>query len=280
MKHSQIYQAVLLLFIWTLPLLLPAQDKAYPWLDTYDAEQSVAFQIAPPSGFVRVEIDENSFADWLRNLPLRPKDTPVYLYNGRLKGNQRAHHAVVDIDPGKRDLQQCADAVMRLRAEYLLSCGAYEAIQFNFTSGDAAEYVKWKAGYRPQIQGNNVSWRKTKAPNGGYDSFRAYMESVFMYAGTWSLSQEMKTVPVTDLVAGDVFIKGGFPGHAVIVVDVAMHPQTGEKRFLLAQSYMPAQDIHILNHPSHPNNPWYEIPSGVLSTPEWTFESGSLKRFR
>ena len=53
------------------------------------------------------------------------------------------------------------------------------------------------------------------------------------------------SVPYTSLQPGDVFIKGGSPGHAVIVVDVAIYPQTGKTVFLLAQSYMLAQQIHI-----------------------------------
>lgn len=35
------------------------------------------------------------------------------LYNGSQKPNQSVHYAVFDIDVGKEDLQQCADAVMR-----------------------------------------------------------------------------------------------------------------------------------------------------------------------
>ena len=53
-------------------------------------------------------------------------------------------------------------------------------------------------------------------------------------------------VPYTSLQPGDVFIKGGSPGHAVIVVDVAIYPQTGKKVFLLAQSYLLAHQIQIL----------------------------------
>ena len=55
---------------------------------------------------------------------------------------------------------------------------------------------------------------------------------VFMYAGTASLSRELPTVLYTSLQPGDVFIKGGSPGHAVIVMDVAIHPNTGKKVFL------------------------------------------------
>ncbi|MDR3713868.1 MAG: DUF4846 domain-containing protein [Puia sp.] len=59
-----------------------------------------------------------SFGEWLRSIPLK-KDKTVYLYDGSRKQNQSAQFAVLDISVGKEDLQQCADAVMRLRAGYL-----------------------------------------------------------------------------------------------------------------------------------------------------------------
>ncbi len=55
---------------------------------------------------------------------------------------------------------------------------------------------------------------------------------------------------------------------------------TKEKIFLLAQSYMPAQEIQILESTENVN-PWYRLPGGggELVTPEWIFPPGSLKRF-
>ena len=76
------------------------------------------------------------------------------------------------------------------------------------------------------------------------------MDYVFAYAGTYSLAHELKPAPLATLQIGDVFIKGGFPGHAVLVADVVENAQTGEKRFLLVQSYMPAQEMHVLKNPA------------------------------
>jgi hypothetical protein len=78
---------------------------------------------------------------------------------------------------------------------------------------------------------------------------------------------------------GDVFVKGGFPGHAVLVLDAAENAK-GERLFLLGQSYMPAQEFHVLKTPISLRSPWYEADGkGKLVTPEWIFEWEHLRRF-
>lgn len=239
---------------------------------------SIITRFTPPDGFVRQK--QRGFALYLQHLPLKPPETPVYYYNGQKKSNN-VHAAVLDVDVGKRDLQQCADAIMRLRAEYLYARKEYGQIHFNFTNGFRCDYSEWMKGKRITVNGNQVKWvQKTPASN-TYQDFRNYLTIIFSYAGTLSLEKELKPVAIKDLQIGDVFIQGGSPGHAIIVVDLIINTQTNEKRFLLAQSYMPAQDIHIMkNLTSSQNSPWYSIPAnGVLSTPEWTFETTNLKRF-
>ena len=87
---------------------------------------------------------------------------------------------------------------------------------------------------------------------------------------------------MTSMQIGDVLIQGGSPGHAVIVVDMAENPATGEKLYLLAQSYMPAQDIQVLvNLKERDKSPWYTLKGeGSILTPEWGFTSADLKRFK
>jgi hypothetical protein len=161
-----------------------------------------------------------------------------------------------------RDLQQCADAVMRLRAEWLYSMGRKSDIAFNDTKGKRLRF--------------------SSRSKQDYPGFRKYMDFVFAYAGTYSLERELVAVDVNDIRAGDVFIKGGFPGHAVLVTDVVANPATGEKRFLLMQSYMPAQDIHVLKNPaSTDGSPWYSTTFGAtLVTPEWKFSRSQLRRWK
>ncbi|MDO6390285.1 DUF4846 domain-containing protein [Pontibacter sp. BT731] len=245
------------------------------------AGKTIAERFSPPTGYKRAVQPQNSFGAYLQHFKLKPHGAQVHYYNGALKANEGIYDAVLAIDVGNRDLQQCADAVMRLRAEYLYGQEKYDAIHFNFTSGFRADYSKWRQGYRVNVKGNNCSWVKKAAPATSYASFMDYLQVVFTYAGTLSLEREMKAVSMDDLQVGDVFIKGGSPGHAVIVMDVAVLEQTGEKLYLLAQSYMPAQEIQILKNPMNPGiSPWYSTNfKGPLITPEWTFQKSHLKRF-
>ncbi|MBS1636854.1 MAG: DUF4846 domain-containing protein [Bacteroidetes bacterium] len=239
----------------------------------------IASRFPVPVGFSRTKADSSCFGFYLRHLPLKEEGAKVYHYDGTEKRNSDVAAAVVNIDIGDKDLQQCADAVIRLRAEYLYSTKQYNAIHFRFTSGFNAEYSKWRNGYRIKVKGNNVSWYKAGDPDNSYATFRKYLDQVFQYAGTLSLSRELKTIPVQNLAIGDVFIMGGSPGHAVIVVDVA--EKGSQKIFMIAQSYMPAQNIHVLKNPENKAlSPWFIASEGIkLYTPEWTFSWTDLKRF-
>ena len=251
----------------------------YPWQPTTSPADTLAARIPPPAGYLREEAASESFGAWLRGLPLKPGRPEVRLFDGRLKNNQDAHFAVVNIDVGRGDLQQCADAVMRLRAEYLFARGRAERVAFRFTSGHPAEFARWARGERPVVRGSSVRWTAQAAPDDSHASFRRYLDVVFTYAGSSSLAGELKPLDAAELAAGDVFIRPGFPGHAVLVVDTARDPRSGRRVFLLAQSYMPAQEIHVLRNPQEPH-PWYALDFGdTLVTPEWTFTRRELRRF-
>lgn len=235
----------------------------YLWLKSSKPHHSALVNSVPvPNGFERIHVAPGSFAEWLRNLPVKPPSTPVRLYDGRLKWSQDKHVAVIDIDTGTRDLQQCADAVMRLRAEYLLAAGRSRDIVFHDSNGKRLTY-----------HGSEKD----------YPVFRRHMNRVFAHAGSYSLARELRPVPLSDIQIGDVFIQGGFPGHAVIVADMAVSRAGRDKVFLLLQSFMPAQDMHILRNLKAPGgSAWFHppAPGGSLITPEWIFPAKTLRRFK
>lgn len=214
--------------------------------------------IPVPAGFERKKELPDSFGNWLRKIPLK-RDKTVYLYNGEKKKNQLAQFAVLDLPVGNKDLQQCADAVMRLRASWLFDQQRYDDISFADNEGKQYRFTS----------------PFTK------EHFETYLQTVFARCGTASLSKQLKKTSYDQLQAGDVLIRGGFPGHAVMVMDIAVN-KDGEKRFLLAQSYMPAQSIHLLVNPaSEDHSPWYETDPDdeLIATPEYSFYSFELKRW-
>ncbi|MEZ5924562.1 MAG: DUF4846 domain-containing protein [Hyphomicrobiaceae bacterium] len=272
------------LFLMPMIAIGPASGApAYPWRSAAPVEADTLSQrISPPDGFERIPAEPGSFAEWLRGLPLKPKGSMVSLYNGLPKFWTAPPAAVIDIDVGTKDLQQCADAIMRLRAEYLLSRGKTSEIGFDYTNGGRVDFKRWSTGLRPIPKSKGVAWSRKGKADASYASFRRYMDQIFAYAGTYSLSRELHSVPVDEMQIGDLFIKGGFPGHAMLVVDMAESPTTGDRRFLLLQSYMPAQDMHVVLNPSvGGGSPWYAVDFGAkLVTPEWTFEADQLKRWK
>ena len=234
-------------------------------------------RFTPPAGFQRGHAASGTFAAYLRKLPLRAAGTPVLLHDGRTNYRQDVHAAVLDVSVGNRDLQQCADAVMRLRAEHLFAAGRYADIHFNFTNGFRAEFTRWANGERIEVRGNGCRWNGAGRKGWTRENLMSFLETVFTYAGTLSLSKELKSATGA-IEAGDVFIQGGSPGHAVMVLDVA-RDASGRTAFLLAQSYMPAQDIHVLARPDG-QGAWYMSSEGDhLVTPEWTFRWEDRKRW-
>ncbi len=169
--------------------------------------------------------------------------------------------SVVNLPIGNKDLHQCADAVMRLRADYLHKQKKYSEIKFLLVSG------KW-IDYKTFVK-NDYSYAK----------YWKYLEQVFSFANTASLKKQLKSKEFKDISIGDALVQSGNPyGHAVIVVDICMNKK-GEKQFMLAQSYMPAQEIQILYNPLKTNDVWYNTSeiNTIINTPEWQFTISDLK---
>ncbi len=218
---------------------------------SFTSSDNVVTRFKAPDGYHQSSVKPGSFAEWLQNLPLKPAGTQTKTYKGDVARTDYYTAAVVDISVGNQDLQQCADAVMRLRGEYLYHQKNYKAISFNFVSGFKCDYLHYADGYRYQ----NDKWVLKAKKDYSYPAFMRYMNLVFAYAGTLSLDKELHKVANPDeLKTGDIFIHGGSPGHCFIVMDVVENSKH-QKQFLLAQSFMPAQNIQVLQYGS----PWFSL---------------------
>ena len=103
-----------------------------------------------------------------------------------------------------------------------------------------------------------------------------------MWSNTESIDKyDSFSVDIKDIRPGDFFIKSnqGSYGHAINVVDVVVNKTNNNKMFMLSQSYMPAQETHILINPET-GGVWYALDEFKdIVTPEWSFTVTQLKRF-
>jgi hypothetical protein len=239
---------------------------------TNPSADTVLTRFRIPTGYEHVKTQPGSFSEWLQNLPLKPAGTHTLTYDGHVAATDPYTAAVVDMSVGTTDLQQCADAVMRLRGEYLYHKENFAAISFKFESGFKCDYLHYANGYRY----SNDKWVLTAKKDYSYPTFMRYMKLVFMYAGTLSLQKELH--PVNDpaeLKTGDVFIHGGSPGHCFIVMDVVEN-SVHQKQFMLAQSFMPAQNIQLLQSNG---SPWFSLNQPAAIPYAELISMSHLKKF-
>lgn len=267
----------------------------YPWPGSRpDAPPNdrVEQRFAPPRGFVRAELPVGSFGAWLRELPLEPSGTPVVSHRGAviLPPGHRNLAAVVAIDVGAQDLQQCADSVIRLHAEWRWSLGRRDQ-SYRAASGAAMPFARWALGERVTVSGpggSKLTWGPSARADDSHRAFRAYLDTVFGWANTVSLARDTTPIALAELRPGDFVVQPGGPGHAVLVLDLAKTAD-GRRVVLLGQGFMPAQSFQIL-HPGKqdPNatpgpigdGAWFRIDDGGLDTPFWPrFPWTALHRF-
>lgn len=259
----------------TLPLTHPTDSPRhsnvenvaeYSWPRTAPRYESLAERFPPPAGFNRIRAIPGSFQAWLRDLPLRPIGTPVRAFDGRLilAAEDPRLAAVLDWDLSTKDLQQCADSIIRLRAEWAYHRNPHADIGFDFTSGHRCSWCKWRLGYRPAVLGDSVRFFPTAGDDDSEASFRDYLNKLFQYAGTVSLYRESRPA-----ILGDgrpaFLIHPGTPGHVIQILDCATDStRPGQFALLLGQGYMPAQDFHILTAPDS-SSAWHQVPANTLA---------------
>ncbi len=224
-----------------------------------------------------VAYPRDSWCYFLQHLPVQ--DGPILDFKGNPVEDQEKHVAILSYDVGHADLQQCADALIRLRSEYLFGQKKYDQIGFHFNSGDYYTFSAYLHGMRPVLQANSIHLRQTAAPIDiiSHTALRRYLDIVYAYANTVSLCRELKSA--SRLETGTVIIFPGHPGHCCLVMDEALSDR-GDTLYKLVEGYMPAQSIYVLANPYEPEwSPWYHLGKGAIQTASCRFESYYLKKF-
>jgi len=242
---------------------------------------TISSRVNLPEGYKRVTYKKGSFQDYLRNYKLKPFGSKIINYDDTHYFWQGGHIGILEVPVPKNGLQQCADALIRIRSEFLWDNNRKDEIGFNFTSGHYCSWKKYAEGYRPKIKGNKVTFHKTARANTSKENFYKYLNLIYMYSGTLSLYNELEAVSAKDLRIGDMLIKGGSPGHIVMIADEVIN-ESGEKLFLLFQGNTPAQSVHLVkNLEDATRSPWYQLEDDtVISVSNYTFGNSKFVRFK
>ena len=263
--------------------------RRYRWLSADNlkfpaAVDSLEARFPTPPGYTRVAVAPGSFGEWLRGLPLAAPGTPVLSHAGDtvFSGNDDYVAAVVAIDVGVGDLQQSADAVIRLHGEWLWASDQQNAISYKSTTKLDMPFSRWAKGQRLLAAGPNMGWVvKNKPKDPTYNDFRQYIDAVMLWSNNVSLA--LRATHVEDpaqLSPGDFFLQPRGKGHAILVLDIAQKP-TGERVALLGQSLQsPAQSIHVMR--LGPATAWFSMrpPNPVLTPRADEFSWADLMRLQ
>ncbi|MGB6268233.1 MAG: DUF4846 domain-containing protein [Olleya sp.] len=243
---------------------------------------TIKSRVKLPEGYKRVVYKKGSFQEYLRNYRLKPFGSKIINYDNSEYYWQKGHIGILNIPVPKNGLQQCADALIRIRSEYLWDTNRKDEIGFNFTSGHYCSWKKYAEGYRPKVKGNKVTFHKTASVNPSKDNFYKYLNLIYMYSGTLSLYNELENITnIKDLQLGDMLILGGTPGHIVMLGDEAVN-EKGEKLFLLFQGNTPAQSVHLVkNLEDSKISPWYDLKmNAAIPVSNFTFYDSKFVRFK
>jgi hypothetical protein len=221
-------------------------DGRYPWLRTAEVKGGpIRAQVPPPAGYS--EVDADGWGTWLRGLPVQPADYPLHVEGGAVHRNQRTHFRVVQMDV--LPWQQCADSILRLRAEYLRSIG----VRFSFSG---------------------LSFDK-----GSRADFDRFLRRLFVFKGTVHMAGELTNPGDRRARPGDLFVIGGSPGHVVMVLDV-VHNAAGNRQLLIGNGFMPAQEFHIVKTTG--GGHWFDernVATGMRIALGYTFDWRHHRRF-
>ena len=221
----------------------------------------------------------NDYSRWIIKQPIIVGEHVLTFNNNKISGLNNWYVAKFDYNIGTQDLHQCADAAIYLNAKYHYDKKILNKIKYSFTNGYTYSYNKFKENKVPDCREDN-NW-KCELIHKETNNLNEYLDIVWNYAGSYSLEKyDTYRVSLEDIQPGDIFIYGGFPGHVVSVVDVIIN-KNGQKKFMLAQSYMPAQEQHILLNPTKDFSVWHDLSVNKSTvTNGGTFNKNQLRRFK
>ncbi len=263
-------------------LVTRPHTRAYAWLSPKQRRlyHPLAERLATPPGFSRIAVPKGSFAEWLRHMPVLAEGSPVKTARGRivLAGDHPNLAAVIVLQPHRRGLLNSANMMIRLKAEHAWSAGDVERLGFHFTSGQTLRWRSWTRGLRPLRDAAGVRFIRTEAAGDGREQFCRYLETLFGHTSNTSLLDDTRPAMDRTLAVGDIFLRPGRDGHAVMILDVATDSRGGV-RVLLGQGGSPVRTFHVLR--SDGGSAWFPISrsQGLVLAGEAEFTMNDLRHW-
>ena len=239
--------------------------------------QTIESYFKIPQGYEREFA--NDYSRWILKQPIIVNKHVLTFDNNKIPGLNDWYIAKFDYDIGAKDLHQCADAAIYLNAKYHYDKNNLSKVKYHFTNGYMYSYSDFEENKVPDCR-EDKNW-ECELVYKETNNLNEYLDIVWNYAGSYSLEKyDTYQVDLKNIQPGDIFIYGGFPGHVVSVVDVIIN-KNGQKKFMLAQSYMPAQEQHILLNPTKKFSVWHDLNTNKnIITNGGTFNKYQLRRFK
>jgi len=193
-------------------------------LDSFAQKKTIRNSIDTPEGYLRVEFHEESYSNWIRNLPL--KENPTILdYRGYTLSRDCFYSIFAVIDMPllfNSDLEQCADYCMRFWAEYHKDMNRLDSLYLFDYSGNKKKFA------------------------GSGKTYINFLKWAFSSSNSYSLKMGCKKVSRDELIPGDMIVQNesGGIGHVSVILDICKSEE-GKKLYLIGYSFMPAQEFHI-----------------------------------
>lgn len=188
-------------------------------------------------------------------------------------------------------VEQCADIVVRLVAEYANGNGNADEIVFRSLSGQRIEWKRWLQGrYAVNTDASAIIYHAGAARTETPREFDEFLTFVMSYVNTASLRRDWREVAPGDIQIGDVLIQpsclGAGMGHMSMVVD-ACEDSAGNRLYLFVDGYTPARvPVVRQREPNKPMSAWMTPkeyleymdqfgPGNFYRSPEWVTTAGS-----
>jgi hypothetical protein len=222
------------------------------------AQEIIGLIPVPNPNFERIILKSDSFGSWLRSLPLKPANSAVLDYRGRVHkaGEDTAVGAVVDMDISGRKMEQCMDILIRLYAEFVWDQSRVSQLRLPLPGGYWLTWQDWANGFRPKYQGIHVSMVQKNDEDFSLNNYRAFLREIYATSHTQQFYHAYQLLDRQSAQPGDFIVKKGRKRHAVMIVDIAQNMH-GEQVALIGHGDTPACQFYLLRLSK--NSLWFPL---------------------